>query len=104
VVRADAVVAVPAGSEAELVGVVGHVLEGGESVEVDDGAAVLLVVCQAVGSVVPTLLPVIVKADIAVAQVAERRGLAIDHALALDHAIHDAFDEFLFHICTVEVP
>ena len=41
---------------------------------------------------------------VAVAEVAEGGGLAVDHAGLRYHAVHDALDEALIHVGTIQIP
>ena len=41
---------------------------------------------------------------VAVAEVAEGGGLAVDHAGLRHHAVHDALDEALVHVGTIQIP
>jgi len=105
VVAAAAVVAVKARREAQAVRVVRHVLEGGEASVVHERLAVDAVVVHAGRRVRRAArLPVVVETHIAVPEVAERGGLAVDHPLLLQHAVHDALDQRLVHVVAVEVP
>jgi len=105
-VAADAIVAVEAGLEPERMRLARHGLERREAVGVDDRVPVLVVVRVALLAVVAALLPVVVEADVAIAEVAERRRHAVDGVarVALDHRLHDGFDEVLVHVSAVEVP
>ena len=53
----------PSAGEPEAVGVVGHLVEVGEAVGVDDGVAGVVVVAEALGAVGAALLPVVVEAE-----------------------------------------
>jgi hypothetical protein len=129
----DALLTIPAGSKLEAVGMVGHALHVGEKVGVDNGvtSGVVEVGTGGLGSSSATLLPVVVEAlrikdadeekmagrkgkqgtyDVIVAKVKEGGGdgtlaiLEINHAVLLDHAIHDTLHERLVDIVTVKVP
>ena len=96
---------VPTGSQLELVSVVGHSLEVREALQIDDRIAVDVVVMHPRGGVGTAAgLPVVIKSDVAVTEVAERSGLAVDSACALDHAVHDALNQALVHVTPVEIP
>eukprot|EP00411_Alexandrium_monilatum_P010987 CAMPEP_0175322276 /NCGR_PEP_ID=MMETSP0093-20121207/72392_1 /TAXON_ID=311494 /ORGANISM="Alexandrium monilatum, Strain CCMP3105" /LENGTH=445 /DNA_ID=CAMNT_0016619161 /DNA_START=204 /DNA_END=1539 /DNA_ORIENTATION=- len=102
VLGTDAVVAVPSCREAELVRMARHGDHVGEAVRVDDGdpgvvVVVVLVACTA-------LLPVVVEANVAVAQVAEGRRHPVHLALLGDHLVHDGLNERLVHVRAKEVP
>ena len=53
----------PSAGEPEAVGVVGHLVEIGEAVGVDDGVAGVVVVGEPLGAVGAALLPVVVEAE-----------------------------------------
>ena len=62
--------------------VVGHLIEVGEAVGVDERVAVGVVeVERAERAVRAALLPVVVETDVAVAKVTQRSGHAVDHAV-----------------------
>ena len=62
--------------------VVGHLIEVGEAVGVDERVAVGVVeVERAERAIRAALLPVVVETDVAVAKVTQRSGHAVDHAV-----------------------
>jgi hypothetical protein len=98
VVAADAVVAVPPRREVQRVRVRRHRDEVGEALLVDNGPAIRIVEGVLVGAVAAARLPVVVQADVNVAEVAQGRGHAVDGAAAVDHARHLAQDQPLVDV------
>mmetsp|Transcript_74620 Transcript_74620/g.242404 ORF Transcript_74620/g.242404 Transcript_74620/m.242404 type:complete len:205 (+) Transcript_74620:833-1447(+) len=100
---ADAIVAIPAGRKAQLVRVIRHGGQVREEVRVDDGPSLVIMVVVAVGAC-SAFLPIVVKAHVAVAQIAQRCRRAVHRTLLRHHAIHDLRDQGLVHIRAEEVP
>mmetsp|Transcript_52319 Transcript_52319/g.152065 ORF Transcript_52319/g.152065 Transcript_52319/m.152065 type:complete len:201 (-) Transcript_52319:12-614(-) len=103
VVRTDAIVAVPARFQTQAVRIVGHILHVRKSLQIDDRIPVRVMIMVASRPGV-AVLPIVVKANVAIAQVTQRSGLAVNSAHSLHHAIHDALNERLVDLCSVEVP
>ena len=75
-----------------------------ESLRVDERVSCGVVVRVVALAVPAALLPVVVQTNVAVAEVAERCGHAVDSALAGDHAEHDGLHELLVDVGAVQVP
>lgn len=83
---------------------IGHCKHVRKSPSVDYWEASIGVVRVLALAMAPTLLPIVVEADIAVAKITERSGHTVHRPVTGHHALHDLLDELLVDIGTIEVP
>ena len=96
----------PSRGEPKRVRMARHIAQRREPCVIDERVAVVVVVPVPFGAIVAAELPVVVQPDVAVPKVAQRGWHAVDCVARVTphHGVHDAFDELLIDVSTVEVP